>query len=269
MRFAARIAATALAFAFVAEARADTDVEPNADALFALASEQAFGASAVEVWKSEWDEREITFGVARRWESGRVALVLRVFSPHNYDPLSFLLRPRASGMPSIEYYRSPKLFPIGPKSGRTLDVQVASQLERLPFAPGLPALADLWPARAADYSLARLPDAEVAGRPCRVLEQRLRRADGAYDRIVTSLARDSHLALETRYLRGEKWVRRVTVLPSDVDRTGSRPVARRRSVERPGEATQVLTLERFSLDPVFPDQLFTSSNLRTGRFPSY
>jgi hypothetical protein len=86
---------------------------------------------------------------------------------------------------------------------------------------------------------------------------------------VTSLARDSNIALETRFLRGEKWVRRVTIASTDIDRTDSRPVARRRSVEWPGEATQVLTLERFSLDPVFPDQLFTSSNLRTGRFPSY
>lgn len=267
MRIGARIAFATIAFLVAPLARADEAA--TAAELAALATEQAFGASAVEVWKSEWHGQEITFGVARRWQSGRVEVLLHVFTPHKYEALSFLLRPRQSGMPAIEYYRSPKLFPIDPKSGRTLDIQVASPIERLPFAPGLPALSDLWPLRTSGFQLARLPDSEIDGKPCRVLEQRLRSSDGAYDRIVTSLARDSNIALETRFLRGEKWVRRVTIASTDIDRTDSRPVARRRSVEWPGEATQVLTLERFSLDPVFPDQLFTSSNLRTGRFPSY
>ena len=266
MRIAARITFATLAL-WVAAARADT--EPTAAELAALATEQAFGGDAVEVWKSEWQGQEITYGVARRWQSGQLQVLLRVFTPHKYEALSFLLRPRKGGLPAIEYYRSPKLFPPSAKTGRTLDVQVASPIERLPFAPGLPTPSDLWPARASDFQLARLPDSEIDGKPCRVLEQRLRTRDGAYDRIVTSLARDSNVALETLFLRGEKWVRRVTIASADVDRTDARPVARRRSVERPGEATQVLTLERFSPDPVFPDQLFTSSNLRTGRFPSY
>jgi hypothetical protein len=262
------VALAALVTLAAPEARAE---EPDATAaeLFALASEQAFGANSVEIWKSSWSGQELTFGVARRWQGGKVEVVLRVFAPHKYDPLSFLLRPRESGVPAIEYYRSPKLFPIDAKSGRTLDIQVASPIERLPFAPGLPAPVDLWPAHSSDFQLTRLPDADVDGKPCRVLEARLRRSDGAYDRIVTSLARDSNVALDTQYLRGELLVRRVTIAWHDIDRSDARPVARRRSVDRPGEQTQILTLERFSLDPVFPDKLFTSSNLRTGRFPSY
>jgi hypothetical protein len=267
MRTAARIAVTMLALLTSAGARADD--EPNATELAALGADQAFGANAVEVWKSDWSDQELTFGVARRWQSGRAEVLLHVFAPHKYEALAFLLRARGTTAPAIEYFRSPKLFPIDRLSGRTLEVQVASPIERLPFAPGLPAPADLWPPRAADFQLTRLPDAEIEGKPCRVLEQRMRRSDGAYDRIVTSLARDSNVALETRFLRGEHLVRRVTISWHDIDHTDARPVARRRSVERPGEATQILTLERFSLDPVFPDQLFTSSNLRTGRFPSY
>lgn len=267
MGIALRIALAALAF--LSAPPAQGDAESTAAELAELAVAQAFGANAIEVWTTEWSGQALTFGVARRWQSGQVAVLLHVFEPHKYEPLAFLLRPRKSGLPAIEYFRSPKLFKLDPKSGRTLEIQVASPIERLPFAPGLPTLADLWPPRAADFQVARLPDTEIDGKPCRVLEQRLRRRDGAYDRIVTSLARDSNLALETRFLRGNRLVRRVTIAWHDIDRSDARPVARRRSVERPGEATQVLTLERFSLDPVFPDQLFTSSNLRAGRFPSY
>ena len=267
MSVAIRVALAALALLAASAARADD--EATAADLAAIAATQAFGSSAIEVWQSDWQGQQLTFGVARRWQGGRVEVLLRVLVPHRYEPLAFLLRARENGSPAIEYFRSPRLFPIDPTTGRTLEIQVASPIERLPFAPGLPALADLWPPRAADFQVARLPDGEVEGRPCRVLEQRLRRRDGAYDRIVTSLARDSNLALETRFLRGDRLVRRVTIAPTDIDRTEARPIARRRTIERPGEATQVLTLARFSLDPVFPDQLFTSSNLRAGRFPSY
>lgn len=243
--------------------------EPNAAELAALATQAAFGANAIEIWKSEWDDRELTFGIARHWQSGKVEVLLRVLAPHKYEELGFLFRARASGAPAVEYYRTPKLFPIDLRSGRVIEYQVASPIERLPFAPGLPALADVMPPRPSELQATRLPDAEVAGKACRVLELKARRSDGDYDHVVTSLARESNVALETRYLRGDRLVRRVTIMPSDIDRTDSRPVARRRTVERPGEKTQVLILERFSLDPVFPDQLFTSSNLRTGRFPSY
>jgi hypothetical protein len=260
-----RIALAVIALFAALLARADDDA--TAEELAAVATEQAFGSSAIEVWKSDWQDQQITWGVARRWQSGRVEVLLRVLEPHKYESLGFLFRPRESGAPAILYFRSPKLFERNP--GKMLELPVASPIERLPFAPGLPALADLWPARAEDFQVARLPDTEVDGKPCRVLEQRPLRLDGAYDRIVTSLARDSNLALETRFLLGERLVRRVTISPADIDRTDARPVARRRTIDRPGEASQVLTLARFSLDPVFPDQLFTSSNLRTGRFPSY
>jgi hypothetical protein len=267
LRFASFAALVLCAAALAGRARADD--EPNAAELAALANERAFGANAVEIWKSQWQTFEVSYGVARRWTGGKVEVFVRVFEPHKYDPLSFLLRAREDGAPGIEYFRSPKLFGPDARSGRTLDVVVASPIERLPFVPGLPALADLWPQRLSDFELARLPDRESDGKPCRVLEERLRRSDGDYDRIVTLLARDSGLALETQYLRGERLVRRVTVLSSDIDQSGERPVARRRTVERPGDPDQVVSLESFNLDPVFPDQLFTSSNLRTGRFPSY
>jgi hypothetical protein len=264
-----RIAPLALVLCAIVLAGPGRGGEPDAAALAAQASERAFGGNAVEVWKSEWQNLSLSYGVARHWTGGKVEVFVRVFEPHKYDPLSFLLKEREDGAPGIEYFRSPKLFGMDAKSGRMLDVVLASPLERLPFAPGLPALVDIWPPRASDFQLARLPDRESDGKPCRVLEQRLLHGAGDYDRIVTLLARDSGLALETQYLRGERLVRRVTVLASDIEQSDDRPIVRRRTVERPGEADQIFTLENVNLDPVLPDQLFTSSNLRAGRFPSY
>ena len=267
MRIASLAALALCAAALAAPARAGD--EPDPAQLAALARQRNFGTTAVEVWKSEWQGQELSYGVARRWVSGKAEVFVRVFEPHKYEPLAFLIREREDGAPGIEYFRSPKLFGVDRRTGRTLDVVLASPIERLPFAPGLPALADLWPQRASDFALARLADRASDGRPCRVLEERLRAGAGDYDRVLTFLARDSGLALETQYLRGEHLVRRVTVSAGDVEGAGESAVIRRRTIERPGEADQVVTLLNFNLDPVLPDQLFTSSNLRAGRFPSY
>jgi hypothetical protein len=266
VRFALASAAAIALFALCALA---SEPEPTAAELAQRAAAQAFGGDALEIWKSDWNDEQLVFGVARRHQAGKLQVFVRVLAPHKYEPLGFLLQPGSDGGPIVQYFRSPRLFPPDRRTGRTLEVQVASAIERLPFVPGLPALADLWPPRADGASLARLPDESADGIPCRVLERRLREPDGAYDRVVTLLARDSDLALESRFYLGDKLVRRVAVAAKDVDRSGERPVARRRVVEEPGDADQVLSLERFSPDPVLPDQLFTSQNLRTGRFPSY
>jgi outer membrane lipoprotein-sorting protein len=268
MRVAAGLALLSLALGVSGRSLA-AGAEPDAAELAKRAAAAAFGSDAVEIWKSDWQGQELSFGVARRHENGKLELYLRVFAPHKYDPLAFLIEARKDGLPGILYYRSPRVFPPGRLIDRTLDVEIASPLEPLPFVPGLPSLVDLWPRRAEDYAVARLADDASDGTPCRVLESRPKTEDGAYDRIVSLLAKDSDVALETRYYRGDKLVRKVTIAAADLDTSAGRAFARKRVVEKTGEPPQVLSLERFSLDPVFPDQLFTSLNLRAGRFPSY
>jgi hypothetical protein len=267
VRIAALLALSCLVFSAAGAARAED--EPNAAELAASSIERAFGGTRVEIWRSLWKDQEITYGIARRWNASRPEVQIQVFEPRRFAGLAFLIRRLDNGAPGIEYYHAPKVFPNSSKTGRTFEIEVASPLEHLPFAPGLPPLVDFWPERASDFQFARLDDEEVSGKPCRVLLAHLRHSEGDYDTIVTKLARDSGLALETQYLLGKHLVRRVTVLPTDIDRSQTRPVVRKRTVERTGEADQILTLENFNLDPVFPDQFFTSSNLRTGRFPSY
>ncbi|HTO69878.1 MAG TPA: outer membrane lipoprotein-sorting protein [Myxococcota bacterium] len=262
--------ALALALACLAGATRSGAAEPAAPELAKRAEAAAFGTDAVEVWKTEWSGEALTFGVARRHENGKFELFLRVFAPHKYEPLSYLFLPDPGGAPLVQYYRSQRIFPLGARTNRTLEVEIASAIERLPFVPGLPALDDLWPRRADRFAFARLADEKADdGTPCRVLESRPREPDGAYDRIVTLLARDSDVALESRFYLGDRLVRRVTVSPSDVEMSDGHSVVKRRTIDPPSGDSQVLTLERFSLDPVFPDQLFTTQNLRAGRFPSY
>jgi hypothetical protein len=248
--------------------RADDD-EPNAAQLAASSIDRAFGGSRVEIWKSEWKDQVLVYGVARRWNASRPEVEIKVFEPKHLSGLAFLIRRLDTGAPGVEYYHAPKVFPNSSKTGRTFAIEGASGLEALPYGPGLPPLIDVWPERASNYQFTRLADTEVAGKPCRVLEARLRHSEGDYDTIVTSLARDSNIALDTQYLLERRLVRRVTVLPTDIDRSENRPVVRKRTIERTGEAPQILTLVSFNLDPVLPDDFFTSSNLRTGRFPSY
>jgi len=265
----ALLAVSVLALAAAARA-AEPAAEPTAAQLAAAAFEQRFSGNVVEVWSTDWDGLQLTLGVARRWESGKPEVLLRVLDPHKYKTLGFLLKERKNDQPSVTYYRSKEMFPPSRKTGRNLDVVVASWIERLPFVQGLPTLADLWPQPTSDFTHRRLPDETVQDVKCHVLESVPVKKDEAYDRIVTLLAPDSSVALEKRWLRGEKVVRVDRVGIKDIDTTQGRPFARRHEIEQTGGGpAQIVVVANYSLDPVMPDQIFTTANLRIGRFPSY
>jgi hypothetical protein len=258
----ALVAATALA-------RAESAGEPAPEALAQAWFEQLHGGNAIGIWTTEWAGGEIVFGVARRWVDGRPEVFVHIYKPRVYDELNFLLRERAEARLELLYYRSPKLFPRGAKAARVMPTTVPDPLERLPFAEGLPALVDVEPARAAEYRFTRLPDARVANRPCRVIEGRPVAADVGFDVVRYSLASETGVALETAWLRAGELVRRVEVDPSAVRDYDGRFLPTRTTVERPGNSTQVFSLSTLRLDPPLPDQLFTTQNLKLGRFPSY
>lgn len=243
--------------------------EPTAAQLAAAAQEQRFGGNVVEVWETDWQGLQLQLGMARRYTGGQPEVLLRVLQPHKYETLAFLLRQRKNEEPSATYYRSSKMFPPSRKTGRTLDAVVASWIERLPFVGGLPTLSDLWPRKLSDFTYARLPDETIENVKCQVFESRPKRPDAGFDRIVTVLTPDSHVALETRWLRGDKVVRLDRVGVKDIEKTEGGAIARRHEIVQGRDAPQIVVVGRFSLDPVLPDQLFTTSNLRIGRFPSY
>jgi len=261
-----------LVLALATPVRAETvesAAEPAPEALAQAWFDQLFGGDSIELWETEWGGTSLRYGVARRWQAGRPEVFVRVLAPRAYDELSFLLRERPGDRFEVLYYRTPKLFPAGRKAARVMPVARPTPLERLPFAPGLPAIAELEPARATDYDFRRLPDATVAGMACRVLEGRPHVAELGFDRIVLSLARETGVALDTKWFAGEVLVRRVTTAPVDVRNESGRFLPTRRSVEQPDVEAQVFVSVRLMLDPVFPETLFTTQNLKAGRFPSY
>lgn len=262
--------ATALALVAAApSARAEEPAEPSAEAIARGWFDQLFGASSTEVWSTEWSGGEIVFALARRWQDGRPETFLHLVSPRAYDELNFLLRDRDASRLELLYYRTPKLWKAGAKAARVMPAVVPSPIGRLPFAPGLPTLAEIQPPQITDYAFTRLPDQIVANAPCRVIEARPHAAGLGFDRVRYSLAQETGVALETAWWLGEALVRRIAVAPGDVRDYSGRFLPTRRSVERPGSGTQVYELGQLMLDPPFPDQLFTTQNLKAGRFPSY
>lgn len=243
--------------------------EPGAEALAEAWLSQRFGGDAVEIWRTEWAARELVYGVARRWQTAHPEVVVRVLKPHQYTEVGFLVRERSDARTEVLYYRSPKLFPAGKKAARVMPFSKPDPLERLPFAPGLPALSLVWPGRTADYTFTRLPDADVAGQPCRRIEGRPRAADPGFDVFVAALSRETGVALDTQWLRKGNLVRRVTTAPEDVKDYDGRLVPTRLLVEVPGNESQEYRLEKLMIDAVLPDPFFATQNLKTGRFPSY
>jgi hypothetical protein len=262
----------ALILAFLASgsaARAEGETEPPPEALAQAWFDQLWGADAVELWTTDWSGQSLSYGVARHWQAGRPEVFVSVLAPHTYVELNFLLRERDDARLEILYYRTPKLFPLGRKAARVMPVGTTTPLERLPFAPGMPAISEIRPVRAADYTFTRLPDEIVAKQPCRVIEARPRATDLGFDRVVYSLARETGVALETRWFDRGKPLRRVTTRPSEVRDESGRFLPARLTVDHVGLETQQFVLKRLMLDPVFPDKQFTTQNLKMGRFPSY
>lgn len=243
--------------------------EPTAEALARAWFDQLYAGNSVAVWSSEWGGSEFVLGIARRWQEGRPEVFVHVFAPRVYDELNFLLRERDERRLELLYFRTPKLFRGGQKAARVATTRVPDPLERLPFAEGLPAVVDVEPVRADDYVFARLPDAKLANRPCRVVEGKPRAANLGFDLVRITLASETGVALETTWFRSGEIVRRVQVDPADVRDYDGRALPSRVTVERPGNGAQIFSVRSLRLDPPLPDQLFTTQNLKLGHFPSY
>jgi hypothetical protein len=243
--------------------------EPAPEALAQAWFDQLFAGDVVQIWETEWAGGTLHYGVARRWIGGRPEIFLHIIAPRAYEELNFLLRERDEKRIEILYYRTPELFPGGKKAARVMPVANPGPMERLPFAPGLPAIAELLPARADEYTWKRLADVRTKTADCRLIEGAPRKPDLGFDRIVLALDRKTGVALDTRWYLGANLVRHVTSAPSDVRDEGGRMLPRRHSVGQPGSETQNFVSIRLMLDPVFPEQQFTTQNLKTGRFPTY
>lgn len=249
---------------------ADEAAEPTAEALARAWMEQRFGGDAIEIWRTSWAGQDMAYGVARRWKSGRAEVLLRVLQPRRWEEMGFLMRQLPERGLQIVYYRSPEMFPAGRKAARVMPIAKPDLIERLPFVPGLPVIGTVYPAPLDELAFRHLPDEEVFGESCRVIEGRAKQPQETWDSFVALLSRKTGVSLDTQWRRRDRLVRRVTAAPQDVrDYGGGRFLPERIVVEVPGQSNQEFRMMQLMLDVALPDQLFKDVNLKTGRFPSY
>lgn len=219
--------------------------------------EASQGFNAYEVYELGGFGQPIRFALVRRHEAASVQVRTLVLAPESVRGAGFLLR--------VSPGERPVLLVVEPRSS-------AARVSSAVFLPGsgsatsvasevaLPLLPDVFLHRL-------LPDAEVAGEACLVLESRPIEAQRGLTTIVRSISRRSGVALLTHYYRGRHLARTVTVLPEDVRETGGRFLPYRRSVWSAGGTRAEIILHRAILDVDLPDRVFSERGLVTGTFP--
>lgn len=118
---------------------------------------------------------------------------------------------------------------------------------------------------AAGARVARLPDAEVEGRPVYVLEGTPAEGSGSgYERVRSYIDRETCVLLRAE-LTGKGVEREVVVAFADVERVGKRWIPKRLTLydRRKGSETR-LSIQKTEWDVELPDRFFTETDLAKG-----
>jgi hypothetical protein len=116
-----------------------------------------------------------------------------------------------------------------------------------------------------DATLARIPDAEIGGRPVYVLEGTPAAGSAsAYEHVRSYIDRETCVLLRAE-LAGKDVEREVVVAFSDVERVGERWIPKRLTLydRKKGSETR-LSIGRTEWDVELPDRLFTETDLAKG-----
>ncbi len=217
--------------------------------------------------------QKIGFALARKWDGRRVKILSYVTEPKELDEVAYLIL-REPGRPAEVFsYATPKIYDRGrlgagptprtvfrvPRFGGGLDRGTPTSIASEVVGPILPG----------DFTHIRLPDAEVEGQPCFVIESRPARRSRAMSHLHLFISHDTGVALRTVYYRGEDRLRTVHVLPADVRQYGTHWLPARRRVETADGAEAELVLRNILTDVPLDDQLFTHHNLRIQRLPKF
>ena len=230
-----------------------TNPSAIADAYF----EQLYGFNALEAYESTRGPARAVFAVARRWKKGSAKILIDVQAPESFSKWALLLLHNRKRSDDLFAY-VPAWRRVHRLSAIDLEMQVLFQVLSLgefrPISPG-------------ELEYVRLPDEEVEGETCQVVEGRPSHRGLGFDRMELAISPKSGLALRTRVFTGENEIRRILVSPEDIQKYGQRllPV-RRRIISPPDEGVTELVLRNLVLDPALPDSIFTQHSLRKQRF---
>jgi hypothetical protein len=223
---------------------------------------QVHGFNAFEAYEGRLGERRAQFVVARRWKDGRAQVLVDVRSPRSLAKVAFLMLQNRD--------RSDDYFVYYPQLRKVLRITAAELDTSVAPIGRLMTLGDMRPVLPGELIHTALPDEEVEGEPCRVVESRPTGRRLGYDRMVLAISQTTGVALRTQFYRGDREVRRIRVSPGDVQRFDDRYLPVRRRIQFFGDGTTAdLILRNLMIDPPLPDQLFSKQSLITQRFPSF
>ncbi|MFI5315072.1 MAG: outer membrane lipoprotein-sorting protein [Myxococcota bacterium] len=202
------------------------------------------------------------FTISRRWRDGLAELVFDVREPASFDKWALLMRQNRGQSDDLFLY-----------AGSATDGKVrrlaAAQIERQALFELL-AVGDYRPTPRGELAYELAPDERLDTTPCHVVRARAPNGNLGFDRLDLVFAADTGLLLESRFLRGDVEVRRLSARPEDYREVEGRRLPFRRVAHRwaDGGETEIV-LQRVVESSNLPDGLFSTLNLRVQHFPRF
>ncbi len=243
--------------------------EPEAKEIAEGWFQQRHGFDALEAYEADLGNLTIAFGLARKWQNGRVRLLIDFNRPQVMDELMLLLLQRRGRSDDLFVYLSPKIFP--PLVSRRVRRLHVGRLDLgIPSASRFVQMSDLRPFLPEELRHERLPDIEIQGHPCRVIESRPTE-DGRFpfDRVEFAISKVTGVALRTRHFKAGRLTREVNIDAGDVAEFDGRWLPIRERIEVPSGETVDLRLLNIDVDPPLPNRLFSRGNLIKQKFPAF
>jgi len=257
------LASVALSFVVaIAAARAAAEAPVDPAALAEAYFDESERFDAFVTYESRRGPARMLFTLSRRWRDGLAELLFDVREPAVFGKYALLARQTRGGSDDLFAY-------LGELTGRRVRRLSAPVLERQ-AAFNLFALGDFRPIAPGELRYEAAPDATVAGTPCRVVIGRPEHDTIGFDRVELAFAVDTGLLLESRFFRGEREFRRISIAPEDyAERDGRRLPLRRIARGWADNGETELLLKNVLATPELPDELFSHRNLVAQRFPDF
>jgi hypothetical protein len=204
----------------------------------------------------------VLFTVARRWNDGLAELLFDVREPTSFRKWALLARQTRGGSDDLFAY-------LGESTGRRVRRFSAPDLERQALYSVF-SIGDYRPFARGELAYEAAPDAVVAGTRCRAVIARPVRDSLGFDRLELAFAADTGLLLESRFFRGAREFRRISIPPDAYEeRDGRRLPMRRIARGWPDSGETELVTKSVLATPGLPDELFSHRNLVAQRFPDF
>ena len=208
------------------------------------------------------------FTVARRWHDGLAELLFDVREPTALRKVALLARQTRGGSDDLFAYLG-GLTGMGDIANRRVRRLAAPDLERQAVFSVF-AIGDFRPFAPGELRYDAAPDAVVADTKCRVVIGRSDADTLGFDRVELAFAADTGLLLESRYFRGDKEFRRISISPDAYEEHDGRRLPMRRIARSwPDSGETELVTKHVLATPDLPDELFSNKNLVAQRFPNF